>query len=151
MKVVKKIIRLKTKSFLQFIDLTDKISFFLKRSSIKNGFITVFTKHTTTAIRINEKEKGIVNDFKKIARKIAHEEEYWEHNDLTLRTENLVCEPGASDCLNGHSHILQLFLGTSETIPIIDGKMILGIYQRIFLIELDCSKKREVIVQIIGH
>lgn len=151
MKISKRVICLKTKSFLQFVDLTDKIADFLKKAAIRNGFITVFTKHTTAAIRINEKEKGIVNDFKKIARKIAHEEEYWEHNDLTKRTENLACSPEASDCQNGHSHLLQLLMGTSETIPVVEGKLALGIWQRIFLIELDCPRKREIIVQFIGH
>lgn len=122
----------------------------LEKSAIKNGFVTIYTKHTTTAVRINEREKGIVNDFKRIARKIAHAEEYWEHNDLTKRTENLVCTSGASDCLNGHSHLLQLLMGTSETVPIAEGQLSLGIWQRIFLIELDCPRKREVIVQFIG-
>lgn len=150
MKIFQQIIRLKTRSFLHFHDLTDKIAVLVKKSAIKNGFVTIFSKHTTVAVRINEKEKGIVNDFKKLAEKIAPKKAYWEHNDLTKRTENLVCSPGVTDCQNGHSHLLQLLMGTSETVPVTEGKLSLGTWQRIFLIELDSPRDREVVVQVIG-
>lgn len=151
MKIFRDAVHLKTRAFLQFVDLTDKIAASLTKSKIKNGFVTIFTKHTTAAVRVNEKEKGIINDFKKMAEKIAPKKAYWEHNDLRKRTENLVCSPGASDCQNAHSHLLQLLMGTSETIPVVEGKLSLGPWQRIFLIELDCPRDREVIVQVIGE
>ena len=59
------------------------------------------------------------------------------------------------ECPNGHSHCAHLLLSTSESIPIIDGKIALGQWQRIFLVELDSGfskngQEREVLVQIIG-
>ncbi len=148
---VKKI-KYQTKKFMDFIDITEDVALFAKENKIQNGFLTIFINHTTAAIRINEREKGITKDFELFAKKLLPSKDYYHHNDLTIRTENLVCEPGASDCLNGHSHILHLLMGgTSEHVPIIDGKLAFGTFQRIFLIELDCARPRSVTIQIIGE
>jgi secondary thiamine-phosphate synthase enzyme len=144
-------INFKSEEQLEFKDITEEVENFIKETKIKNGNVLVFSTHTTLAICINEKEKGIVKDFKKLINRIIPKEAYYCHNDLNIRTENLVCQSAASDCLNGHSHCTHLLMRNSETIPIIDGKMALGIWQRIFAIELDCCRKRSVIVQIIGE
>lgn len=138
----------KTKKFMDFIDITREIEEFAKSNNIIDGIVTIFSKHTTAAIRINEKEQGIYKDFEQFSHLLFPKEKYYHHNDLTIRTENLVCEPGASDCLNGHSHCMHLFMGgTSEVIPVVEGKLALGVFQRIFLIELDCARSRRILVQ----
>jgi secondary thiamine-phosphate synthase enzyme len=144
-------INFESKENLEFRDITDEVESFVKKTKIKNGNVLVFSTHTTLAICINEKEKGIVKDFKNLINRLIPKEGYYCHNDLNIRTENLVCQSAASDCLNGHSHCTHLLMRNSETIPLIDGKMALGIWQRIFAIELDCCRKRKVIVQAIGE
>lgn len=139
-----------SKDYLEFIDITEEVEKICQKAKIKNGSVLVYSTHTTLAICVNEKEKGICNDFKKLMDKLIPKDGYYQHNDLNLRTENLVCQSGVSDCLNGHSHCTHLLMRNSETIPIIDGKLILGIWQRIFAIELDCARKRKVIVQVTG-
>ena len=152
MNKIHKLIKVKTKAFLEFVDLTDQIEELIKLSKVNAGMVMVFSKHTTGAIRINEKEKGIVKDFTEFATKFLPADKYYHHNDLTERTENLVCDPNASDSLNGHSHLLHLMMGaTSETIAIEDGKLMLGTWQKIFFIELDRARPREIIVKIIGE
>ncbi|MDD4938040.1 MAG: secondary thiamine-phosphate synthase enzyme YjbQ [Candidatus Shapirobacteria bacterium] len=141
----------KSEDYLEFKDLTNEVEKFVKKSGIKTGQVLVYSTHTTVAICINEKEAGIVKDFKKLMDKIIPKKNYYCHNDLNIRTENLVCQSAASDCLNGHSHCTHLIMRNSETIPIEKGKMIFGPWQRIFAIELDCERKREVIFQIIGE
>jgi len=136
---------------MEFRDLTNEVEKFVEESKIKNGQVLVYSTHTTLAICVNEKEKGIVNDFKNLMNRIIPKDAYYYHNDLTIRTENLVCQSGASDCLNGHSHCTHLLMRNSETIPIIDGKMMLGMWQKIFAIELDCCRPRKVLVQVIGE
>jgi len=150
MKIISKTIKLRSKKYLEFIDLTDLVKEFVSESKINNGSVLIYSKHTTMAIRINEKERGIVEDFVSFINKLLPKNAYYRHNNLTVRTENLVCDPGASDCMNGHSHCLHLLLGSSETIPINKSKLILGLFQRIFAIELDCGRNREVVIQIIG-
>lgn len=141
----------KSKDYLEFKDLTDDVADFIKESKIKNGQVLVYSTHTTVAICVNEKETGITKDFKKVLGKIVPKEDYYCHNDLTIRTENLVCQSGASDCLNGHSHCTHLLMRNSEVIPIEDGKMMFGPWQKIFAIELDCSRGRKLVFQIIGE
>ncbi len=141
----------KTQEYLEFKDITDEVANFIDESKVKNGQVLVYSTHTTLAICINEKEKGIFKDFKNLMGKLVPRDVYYNHNDLTKRTENLVCQSGPSDCLNGHSHCTSLLMRNSETIPIINGKMVFGPWQRIFAIELDCARKREIVVQVIGE
>ncbi len=150
MKIKNSKIKLKTKNYLQFIDITDEVEALIRKNKISDGNVVIYSLHTTLAIRINEKEKGFHQDFKDLMVKLIPKDKYYRHNDLNIRTENIVCSIGATDCLNGHSHCAHLFLGTSETVPIISGKLLLGPWQRIFAIELDSSRNREILVQLNG-
>ena len=140
-----------SKEQLEFRDITNEVKDIVEETKIKNGNVLVFSTHTTLAICINEKEKGIVKDFKNLINRLIPKDAYYCHNDLNIRTENLVCQSAASDCLNGHSHCTHLLMRNSETVPIIEGKIVLGIWQRIFAIELDETRKRNVIVQVMGE
>jgi secondary thiamine-phosphate synthase enzyme len=70
----------------------------------------------------------------------------YQHNDLTRRVGEM--EP--DECANGHAHCQHLLLGGSENIPIADGRMELGRWQRIFLLELDRPRDRQLVVQVFG-
>jgi len=70
----------------------------------------------------------------------------YRHNDFTIRTVNMT----EDECPNGHSHCQHLLLSASESIPICDGAMLLGRWQRVFLIELDRPRLREVVIQVHG-
>lgn len=150
MKVLNKIFEIETKDYLEFRDITEEVESLVKESKIKNGNALVYSTHTTLAIAVNEKEKGFFEDFKECLSNFLPKDKYYRHNDLSIRTENLVCQSGASDCLNGHSHCSHLLIRNSETIPVIEGKLILGMWQRIFAIELDCSRKRKIVMQVMG-
>ena len=72
---------------------------------------------------------------------------HYRHNDFSVRTVNM----HEDECPNGHSHCQHLMLGTSETIPVIDGKLAFGEFQRLFMVELDPDKShRQVLVQVLG-
>jgi len=144
------VLKFSSQKNMEFKNLTDEVTEFVKKTKIKNGQVLIYSTHTTLAICINEKEKGIVKDFRNLINRIIPKNSYYFHNDLKIRTENLVCQSSASDCLNGHSHCTQLLMRNSETVPIIDGKLMLGTWQRIFAIELDCCRPREVLVQVMG-
>ena len=149
--IVNNKIKYTSEEYLEFKDLTEEIEKQIQKLKIKNGYVLVYSSHTTVAVCVNEKEAGIVKDFKSLMKRLIPKNAYYCHNDLTIRTENLVCQSGASDCLNGHSHCTQLIMRNSEMVPIIEGKMALGTWQRIFAIELDCKRQREIIVQISGE
>ncbi len=147
MKIVNKVLTFKTRGELDFIDMTDQIIGAISRAKVKIGHVLVFAKHTTAAVRIQEGESLLKEDLKKVLKRIARKNEKFGHNDFSIRTENMT--PDESP--NAHSHCQHLFLGSSEYIPISDGKLDLGIWQRIFLIELDKSRTRDVVVQVMGE
>ena len=132
----------------EFVDITEQVSESLSNSGIKNGILVVFSRHTTAAIAIQENEPLLLNDMSSLLDRLAPRNARYGHNDFSIRTVNM----HEDECPNGHSHCQHLTLGSSETVPVIDGALALGQYQHIFVVELDDEKKvpREVIVQIIG-
>lgn len=130
----------------EFIDITDDVRGVLSRSGVQHGFVVVFSRHTTAAIRINEAEPLLLQDMEAMLARIAPPGVYYRHNDLSIRTVNLT----EDEDLNGHAHCQHLLMGASEAIPCADGDLLLGAWQRVFLVELDTARSREVIVQVVG-
>ena len=130
-----------------FFDVTDEIAAYVRRSEIRNGFALVFSKHTTAAITIQENEPLLHTDMCSTLEKFAPSNAHYRHNDFDARTVHM----HEDECPNGHSHCQHLVLGTSETIPIIDGDLALGEFQRVFVVELDPERvTRQVLVQALG-
>ncbi len=130
----------------EFIDITEDVRAVVLRSGVEHGFVVVFSRHTTAAIRINEAEPLLLQDMEAMLARIAPAGVYYRHNDLSIRTVNLTDD----EDLNGHSHCQHLLMGASEAIPCADGDLLLGVWQRVFLVELDTARSREVIVQVVG-
>ena len=130
----------------EFLDLTDRVERIVARSGVSDGMAVVFSRHTTAAIVINESEPLLLEDMAEFLERLAPRAAAYRHNDFTVRTVNMT--PDESP--NGHAHCLQLVLGASKTIPIHDGHLALGRWQRIFLVELDHARPREAIVQAFG-
>jgi len=146
MRIYHELILLKTQECLQFIDLTDRVAGVVQKSGVRNGFVNIQTKHTTTAIVVNENEPLLLEDMKRVLEKIVPQHVEYQHNNFSIRTVNLC--PGEYD--NGHSHCKAMLLGTSETLNILNGKIQLGRWQRIFFIELDRARERTVSIMVIG-
>ncbi len=130
----------------QFIDITDHVESLLARAGIQNGQALVYSQHTTAAIIINENEPLLIEDMKNFLWKMADPASLYQHNDFTIRTVNM-CE---DECDNAHSHLQHLTLGCSVTMPIQDGRLTLGRWQRVFMLELDRPRTRNVLIQFIG-
>ena len=137
-----------SKTAPEFIDITDQVVDAVSRSGISNGTVLVFSKHTTVAVTIQENEPLLLVDMAKMLERLSPENADYRHNDFAVRTVHM----HEDECPNGHSHCRHLTLGTSETIPVIDGELALGTWQRIFMVELDeeSENPREIIVQILG-
>ena len=131
----------------EFIDITDWVSQCVAQSKVVNGFAVVYSKHTTAAVKINENEPLLLEDMACFLEKISPRNGGYNHNDFTIRTVNMTPD----EAPNGHAHLQHLLLGTSETVPVIDGMMQFGRYQSIFFIELDRPRSREVMVQVVGE
>jgi secondary thiamine-phosphate synthase enzyme len=136
-----------TTAALDFIDITDDVAGIVAASGVRFGQVSVFSQHTTAAIKINEHEPLLLRDLARTLRNFAPPNAYYEHNDFSRRTVNM----NPDECANGHAHVQHLYLGTSETIPIVDARITLGPWQRVFLIELDHPRLRRVLVNVVGN
>ncbi|MFH1183111.1 MAG: secondary thiamine-phosphate synthase enzyme YjbQ [Candidatus Moraniibacteriota bacterium] len=147
MKIVNYKISLKTAATLEFIDITDKIQKALAKIKIKDGIVNIQSLHTTMAVLVNEAEPLLISDMKKTLEKIAPEKADYQHDDFTIRTVNM-CD---GECQNGHSHCKAICLSTSQMLNILNSKLQLGQWQRVFAVELDRARSRKIALQIIGE
>jgi isopentenyl-diphosphate delta-isomerase len=127
-----------------FVDITDDVLALVHRSGIRNGVVAVCSSHTTAAIRINENEPLLIEDFRRMLDRLVPAGSY-EHDDMSRRTDVPPDEP-----VNGHAHCRHLLLSSSESLPVVAGQVPLGRFQRIFLVELCSPRTRQVTVQVVG-
>ncbi len=143
--------QLRTAGGLTVRDITDEVVDAVRASGVRNGICCIYSPHTTCAIRINELERGIIEDFEVMLRRLVPTEHYYAHDDWDRRTENIVPEEVGVGLGNGHSHCISLLLGPAgESVPIREGELCLGTWQRVLFFELDRERDRRWLVQVVG-
>jgi secondary thiamine-phosphate synthase enzyme len=139
-------IRIDTEHPTQFIDLTSDLESFVEESGIQSGLLNVQSLHTTAAIVVNEHEPLLLTDLAGLLERLAPVDAVYRHDSITLRTVNCVLgEPP-----NGHSHCRALLLGSTASLNVVDGRLQLGRWQRVFLVELDGPRMRNVSLLLFG-
>ena len=161
------------------VDLMPSIKDALAASGLVDGSVNVISKHTTTAVTINEWESRLVDDVRSWILKLAPPDDRsavgaaggnvrYLHNDIETRPDS---EDERARCLengwdvddpvvlqawrdqepiNAHSHLAAMLLGSSETIPVVAGALVLGQWQSVMLVDLDGPRDRKVGLQLIG-
>ena len=136
---------------LHVTDITDDVAAIVRESGVQDGICLVYSPHTTCCVRVNEFESGMFEDFSTLLRRLVPtaSETYYAHDDWDRRTEN-ICEEDM-DAPNGHAHCMSMILGSaSESIPVGDGELGMGKWQRVLFIELDRSRPRRWICKVVG-
>jgi secondary thiamine-phosphate synthase enzyme len=146
MKIKTEIFSIDTAKEFEILNITKKIREIFEKNKIKEGFVNIFSKHTTLAIKINEDEKLLMEDFDWLMKQIAPDEKKYFHDIIELRKN---CPP--DEPKNAAGHLRCMVLETSQMIPVIDSKLQLGQYQEIFAIETSGPRERKIIVQIVGE
>ena len=133
-------IRIQTKGNCQVVNITEQVIEALAGSDIKDGTVTLFNVGSTAGITTTEYEPGLVNyDIEACFEKIAPENARYEHEE-TWHDDN------------GHSHVRASLLGPSLSVPVVGGRLTLGTWQQIILVDFDTrARTRTVICQIIGE
>jgi secondary thiamine-phosphate synthase enzyme len=144
MQIINKFIEIETEPKISIHNLTPQIEEILNDTGIINGQVTVFSRHTTTALAINEYEVRLLEDIKVCLNKLVPPSAKYLHNDLHLR------DVPPDEPINAHSHLMAMMLKNSEVIPVIEGKLALGTWQSVLFLDLDGPRKRNVLVQIFG-
>ena len=141
--------QLRTAGGLTVTDITDDVREAVVASGVQDGICCVYSPHTTCSVRVNEFEQGFLEDFAVLLRRLVPSETYYAHDDWDRRTEN-ICEEDMEQP-NGHAHCMSMILGSAgESIPVGDGELCMGQWQRVLFIELDRSRPRRWVCKVVG-
>jgi len=137
--VVCKRIQVNTRGYGDTLDLTQDVQESVSRSGLTTGTVTLFVVGSTAALTTLEFEPGAVRDLQDALERIAPKDGIYRHH---LRW--------GDD--NGHSHVRAALVGPSLTIPFVEGRLTLGTWQQIILVDFDTRpRKRDIVVQIMGE
>ena len=149
--VARRSIDLMTERCFHVVDVTDDCRDLVRASGLVEGMLTVYSQHTTCAVKINERETCFLEDLRLFMEKLVPSGAYYRHDDFEIRDPETLAGAPEDEPINGHSHIKQMLLGSSsETVPVIAGELALGRWQRIMFIELDQSRPRRIHLQVQG-
>lgn len=121
--------------------ITDEIHSFVAQSPVRYGIVHVSTLHTTTGLVLNEIEGALVSDMTTLFEQLVPRGVYYKHNDPLL-----------TGCArkNADAHLRAMVVGHSLSIPVEDGRLKLGTWQRVLLAEFDGPNERRVHLQVMG-
>jgi len=139
MKVVTEHIAVSTRGHTDIKDITPEAGRLLANSGVQNGAVTFFVSGSTAGITTIEYEPGLLQDVPAAFEKLAPEGAHYAHD-------------AAWGDGNGSSHVRAALLGASLTVPFSGGKMLLGTWQQVVLIDFDTrARQRRVVMQIMGE
>lgn len=140
MKPTLHLIRLATTRPIEFIDITSRVREALAASGVREGIVSVFTQHTTTAIKINERCDHLQQDMETLLSRLIPSGAYRHDGDTVDGRPN------------ARGHLMSLLLGAGEAIPVSRGELGLGGWQSVFFVELDGPRpERTVVVKVLGE
>jgi len=132
---------IQTEERVELIDVTDRVVAVVRSAAISEGIVSLWSMHTTFAVFMNESQKALHADIKRLLETMVDRDADWKHND-----------PDHSDCdrFNADAHLRAMLLGHSLTLQISGGEIVLGQWQRVLAAELDGPRSRTLRVQVMG-
>jgi secondary thiamine-phosphate synthase enzyme len=125
---------LSTRGEIDFVDLTRRVQEVVRKSGIRNGLAHVFAPHATGILILTEHEPSLLNDIRGVLEKLIPRRAPYQHP------------------VNAHSHLRSMLLCPDKTLPVIDGRVVLGTWQSLIFVETDVHpRRRTVITQVIGE
>lgn len=140
-------LKIATRQEFDVVDITADVEKVLISSGIEEGYALVYSPHTTCGVVVNEKESGLLRDIGSTLQRLVPQENGYLHDDFTVRTENM----HPDETKNAHAHLRYMMAGrVSEYIPVSEGALMLGEWQRVMFVEFDRARDREVLIQVCG-
>ena len=140
-KVVTTTLTVGTTQLREILDITDRIAALPGVDEVAHGSVLLHSLHTTTALVINEHQDALLHDIAALLQRLVPEGGAYRHND-----------PAYSDCNRGNaaSHLGAVLLGQTVHVPIEQGRLVLGTWQRLLFCELDGPQSRRIYAQVMG-
>ena len=126
-----------TKKHREYIHITPQVESAVKKSGVKEGMVLVSAMHITAGVYVNDNESGLIEDIDKWLEELAPFREDYHHHD-TGET-------------NGDSHLKALLVHHQVILPITDGKLDLGPWQRVFYAEFDGQRPKRLVIKVMGE
>ncbi|MGE0361328.1 MAG: secondary thiamine-phosphate synthase enzyme YjbQ [Vicinamibacterales bacterium] len=139
------VVTVETDRPMQIVDLTPLVDAVVERVGLVDGLVAVTTRHTTTGLLVNEHEPLLEADLLAMLERLAPRGAAYAHDDFTRRGG---VPPG--ERVNGHAHCRAVLLRASETLPVAEGRLVLGRWQRVLFVECDGGQRRQVAVTCLG-
>ena len=137
MKVYQDEFEMSTSKRIQVIDITDKVNKVVDKSGLNNGIVQILVPHATAGIILEEVESGLIKDIENKVENMFPKGEGYEHDRIDD---------------NANSHLASGFIGQSRILPIKDGRIVRGTWQRPMLLEFDGPRShRRVFITVIGE
>ena len=136
---------LRTGDGMGVVDITERVQACVARSGVAEGAAVVSGLHTTVALVVNEHEARLMDDLRTHFLRLVPPDAPYAHNDIHLRD----CPPDEPE--NAHAHLIAMMLGSSRTLAVHGGRLVLGRWQSLLLVELDGPRDRRVAVQVWGE
>jgi len=125
-----------TKKHREYVHITPQVEEILKRSGVREGLALVSAMHITAGVYVNDNESGLIRDI-----------DAWLEQLAPFRQEYLHHETGED---NGDSHLKAILVHHQVILPVTNGRLDLGTWQRVFYAEFDGQRSKRVLVKIIG-
>lgn len=134
MKVFNESLKLSTKGEIDFFDISDKVQGVVDRSGISNGLAHVFAPHATGVLILTEYEPSLLSDIKNALERLIPRRADYAHPS------------------NAHAHLRSILFSPDKTLPVVDGRVVLGTWQSLVFVETDVHpRQRTILVQVLGE
>ncbi|MCS7113069.1 MAG: secondary thiamine-phosphate synthase enzyme YjbQ [Nitrososphaerota archaeon] len=142
MKIYGEYVKVETRRGEDLVDITDLVSEIVGRSGVSDGMVTIYTMHTTTGIVVNEGEEGLTKDIVRFLSKLVPENGEYMHHHFFREDGRMA--------VNAWAHLRSILTGMHTSLPVSDRRIVIGMRQRVFLIDFDGPQARSIYVQVIG-
>ncbi len=136
MKVITREITISSRRRREVINISDKVEEFIKDSGIKNGLVLIFLPHATAGLFANEDEPRIRKDYETLFERLVPVNGDYEHNKI----DN-----------NADAHLLAALFKQFYVLPIVNGELVRGTWQELFLADFDGPRTRRIVLVVIGE
>lgn len=127
---------LRTREQIELVDITSQARELVSKSGLRNGVVLIFVPHATAALYLNEHEGGLMSDVLSFVKEIIPSTRHYLHNRIDD---------------NATAHLGSILFKPFVAMPLTAGKLDVGTWQNIFLLEMDGPRTRRIIVKVIGE
>lgn len=146
MTIATKTLDLETKKQFELLDVTERVTAAVSESGVKDGIVAVFCPHTTATVRLTHREPLLGQDIMKAVYRLVPVDISYSHDLFEVRQQVTPNERS-----NGHAHVKSFCFGSSETLHISGGKLLLGEHQSLFFVEFDGGRARKLHLKVMGQ